>query len=246
VNNNFVIFSSGYNCEKFVEKNIDSVKNQTYKNFKHIIVDDASSDNTYKKIISIDTFNEFIYSNILNKGWLENSVKYLSPNVEDGDIIVILDLDDWLYDNNVLEKINNIYNETNCWTTYGTALQTNTNKEIYSIGYPRITIQHRTFRNGPWYWQHLRTFKSFLWKNLKDKSLRGPDGNYGKGAYDRAIGYPILEMSPPDKILYIPDILMYYNRNNNLNLDKVNRKVQKELCSHFQSLPMYDILERIL
>lgn len=243
--NKFVIFSSGYNCKSFVEKNIQSVKNQSYKNFKHIIVDDASTDNTYKKIMGIDPANAFVYSNILNKGWLGNAVKYLDPIIEDDDIIIILDLDDWFYDNNVLEKLNNIYNKKDCWTTYGTLIRSDDGKSYYNTGYPNNIIETRAYRKyKTWKWQALRTFKGFLWNSIKTDDLKTSEGDYAAGAYDRAIGYPILEMTPPEKNIYIPDILMVYNRNRKLNLDKVNRKKQRELCSHFQSLPPYDLLRR--
>ncbi len=36
-----------YNCEKHIEKCVDSLINQTYKNIEIIIVDDGSTDNTY-------------------------------------------------------------------------------------------------------------------------------------------------------------------------------------------------------
>ena len=39
------------NSEKNIQRCIDSVKNQTYKNIEHIIIDNVSSDDT-KKIIS--------------------------------------------------------------------------------------------------------------------------------------------------------------------------------------------------
>lgn len=46
-----------YNSEKYIEKTINSVRNQTYTNFELILVDDCSSDNSQeiiKKITKID------------------------------------------------------------------------------------------------------------------------------------------------------------------------------------------------
>ena len=39
-----------YNCEKTIRESIDSIVNQTYKNWELIICDDYSNDNTYKII----------------------------------------------------------------------------------------------------------------------------------------------------------------------------------------------------
>ena len=40
------IITPTYNCSKYIGETIESVLNQTYKNFEMIIVDDASTDNT--------------------------------------------------------------------------------------------------------------------------------------------------------------------------------------------------------
>ena len=42
----FVVTS--YNYEKYLSKTLESIKAQTYKNFEIIIVDDCSTDNSYK------------------------------------------------------------------------------------------------------------------------------------------------------------------------------------------------------
>ena len=42
-----------YNAEKFIAETISSVQNQSYKNWEHIIVDDASSDNSILVVDSL-------------------------------------------------------------------------------------------------------------------------------------------------------------------------------------------------
>ena len=44
------IIMPAYNCEEFIKETVDSVINQSYKNWELIIVDDCSSDNTAKII----------------------------------------------------------------------------------------------------------------------------------------------------------------------------------------------------
>ena len=42
-----------YNSEDILYKSINSIKNQTYKNWELIAVDDGSTDNTYKELKKI-------------------------------------------------------------------------------------------------------------------------------------------------------------------------------------------------
>ena len=43
-----------YNAEKFIAKTVQSVLNQTYKNFELILLDDGSTDNTEEIILSFN------------------------------------------------------------------------------------------------------------------------------------------------------------------------------------------------
>ena len=58
-----------YNCEKYIEENIQSILKQTYKNFEVIYINDGSNDNTpniIKKYEKIDNRIKVIDSE--NKG----------------------------------------------------------------------------------------------------------------------------------------------------------------------------------
>ena len=48
--NKISILMPVYNVEKYVDEAIESILNQTYKNFELIIVDDCSKDETYQHI----------------------------------------------------------------------------------------------------------------------------------------------------------------------------------------------------
>jgi len=237
----FVIFSAGYNCEDAIRKNLDSVNNQTYKNFVHIVVDDASIDNTQNEILKYKKENTIVYNNKTNYKWMTNARNFLKPS--NNDIVILLDLDDWFYNSYVLETLNNIYSKTGCWSTYGSFKRID--GKLFPRGaYPEEVCRNRSFRNYSWNWQAPRTFKGFLWNNIKDEDVRDPNGKYVDMAYDVSIAYPILEMTPPNKLLFIKDILMIYNDSRPINVHKINRKRQKMLANFFiNKKKRYDILE---
>lgn len=236
----FIIFSAGYNCGDAIEQHLTSVNNQTYKNYKHIIVNDASTDNTKNKILEYKNHNTIVYNNDTNCKWMSNAKNFLKPL--DDEVVVLLDLDDWLYNNQVLEKLNDIYSKTKCWSTYG-SLQRVNGDLFPRKEYPEYICETRSFRDYTWNWQAPRTFKGFLWNNILDEDVRDPKGNYVDMAYDVSIAYPILEMTPSDRLIFIEDILMIYNDSRPINVHKINRKRQKMLANFIKNKSRYSILE---
>lgn len=94
----------------FLQKCIESVLNQTYKNFKIIIVDDMSTDT------SVETIENYAHkdSRIIllenkrkryNGGSRNVAIEYASKNIN-FDYYLFLDSDDWWKNENVLKKIN--------------------------------------------------------------------------------------------------------------------------------------------
>ena len=59
---------SVYNGEKFLREAIDSILNQTYKNFEFIIINDGSTDNSINILKSYTDDRIIIIDNIENKG----------------------------------------------------------------------------------------------------------------------------------------------------------------------------------
>ena len=95
-----------YNGEKYLNKCIDSIKNQTYKNIEYIVIDGGSTDNTVNIVKSYgDIINVLIsekdegISDAFNKG-----IKYAT-----GEIIAILNSDDY-FNSDTLELVVDKYN----------------------------------------------------------------------------------------------------------------------------------------
>jgi len=106
--NKYVIIIPNYNNGMWLKKCIDSVLNQTYKNFKLIIIDDLSDDNSVDIIKSYKDDRIIFIKNKrkrYNGGSRNVGIDYALNNL-DFDYFCFLDSDDWWKDDDVLEDIN--------------------------------------------------------------------------------------------------------------------------------------------
>ena len=102
-----------YNGKTFLRNCIESILNQTYKNFELVIVDDLSNDTSIETIKSYDDDRIHLIQNKrkrYNGGSRNVGIEYALDNLE-FDYFCFLDSDDWWKDNKVLEDINKrLYN----------------------------------------------------------------------------------------------------------------------------------------
>lgn len=98
-----------YKNKTYLQNCIESVLNQTYKNFKLIIVDDMSNDTSIETIKSYKDDRIVLIQNKrkrYNGGSRNVGIEYALNNVV-FDYFCFLDSDDWWKDKNVLKNINN-------------------------------------------------------------------------------------------------------------------------------------------
>lgn len=93
------VIMSVYNDEKNIQNSIESILNQTYKNIELLLVDDGSTDNTYKIINSISDKRLKIFKNKANIG-LTKSLNFLI-NKTNSDFIARQDSDDISFDKRI-------------------------------------------------------------------------------------------------------------------------------------------------
>ena len=219
--NKFIILTPSFNNEEWVEYNVASILNQTYTNYEVIYIDDASTDNTHKKVMEVvgELSNWTVIKNPKNMGAMYNYFHNLNKYIKDNSEIVIhLDGDDWLYDETVLEKLNTFYNEKDCWMTYGGFIAWNGPDVEPTLPYPQSTEHpefihnNKMYRQDHWRASHLRTYRAFLLQAVKLEDLKSLiDGKYYWHASDLAWQYPCMEMCPKDKIQLIDFYAHVYN-----------------------------------
>lgn len=107
------IIIPAYNTSEYIGKCLDSIENQTYQNIEIIIIDDGSTDNTYEIIQdrAIATKKEYKVIRQQNSG--QSIARNRGLRAATGEFIVFVDSDDWLPNENDIEKmIDRIVNET--------------------------------------------------------------------------------------------------------------------------------------
>ena len=95
------VFMPVYNGEKYLKKSIESVLNQTFKEFEFIIVDDSSTDNSYsiiKEYAEID-YRIRIFQKP-NGGNVPKSWNFAMPYLK-GEFISYMSQDDWMSEDNL-------------------------------------------------------------------------------------------------------------------------------------------------
>jgi glycosyltransferase involved in cell wall biosynthesis len=243
--NRFKVFIPFYNVEKWIKKTIRSVKRQNYKNFECILVDDIAqqeieNDNRFRLIKN--TEKKFVLKNLCD------AIKDFAPDEED--IIVVVDGDDWLAKADVLSYLNNVYESQGCWLTYGSYMEYPSNtRGKFASKVPEYVINNNLFRNSAWMTSHLRTWKYGLWKNIDQaRSFIEPDvvdeDNHFANCWDLAYMFPLLELAGTH-IRYIPDILYVYNRQNPLNVDKLDHNLQLIMEQKIRNMKKYNPLNAI-
>lgn len=242
-----VVVSTFYNCEKYIENCIDSVASQDYDNYLHYLIDDASTDNTVLKVeeklktLSAELRNKFIFiKNKTNVGAVKNQVEIFRQLPADS-IVIILDGDDSLInDNSIFNFYNNLYSEGTEFT-YGSCWSMVDNIPLISQPYPEEIKKTKQYRNYRFNWgmpyTHLRTFRKHLIDNCEDSQFRDEHGQWYRAGGDGSVFYSLIEQADPNKVKCIQDIVYNYNDTNPLNDYKVNAEEQnrnaKKIVNNF-------------
>jgi len=237
MNTHFKILIPVRNAEKYIKNALVSVLDQDYDNYDVYITDDYSSDNT------ADVIEDFIYEYSLEDAFslklnttrqyaLHNLHDMIQVDCDDEDVFITLDGDDWLSNSYVLSRLNELYQDSDCWLTYGSyqVYPSGHDSSFHVDEYPKDIIESGDFRKDPkWRASHLRTFKAKLAKYLTKDDLSDEDGNFYRYAYDQALMFPMMEMAC-ERIRFVSDILYIYNDENPMNVHKVEPEEQIEMA----------------
>jgi len=217
-------------CEPYIAQCLDSVRQQTYPNWKAYVTVDGCKDRTYEKALEARGVDRRIHivrnSRRMFSLWnLIHAIKRSKAAPED--VIVNLDGDDWLARRDALEIIAETYSRYNCWVTYGSWISNVVDNKGRTRGmWPAYSEGTSEFRKTRWLATAVRTWKAWLWNKVNDRDLRDSTGEYYRVSEDQAVMLPLLEMSGTAKARHIPEALMVYNQ---LNPHADGRHMAKEM-----------------
>jgi FkbM family methyltransferase len=250
-----VIVSPFYNGQAYIADCILSVASQDYTNYRHILIDDCSSDNVHQVAqqtidgLPVHIRDRFtLIKNPVNQGAVKNQIDAIRK-LNDQAIIMLLDGDDQLVnDNSIFARYNAIYDGSTEFT-YGSCWSMVDNIPLISQPYPEEVKQRRDYRNHHFNWilpyTHLRTFKKHLMNNLPDALFQDPQGQWFKAGGDGAVFYALIEAADPNRVKCLQDIVYNYNDANPLNDYKVNaveQNVNARVISTRPKVKQYSVI----
>src|ERR1700730_9895546 len=203
------------NCggaEGYIDRCIASIRSQSIVDWEAYVTVDPCGDGTYRQAIETreDDARIDIHQNGIRQFSMLNLVRGIQRSrAAPEDVIVILDGDDWFATNEALRIIQDTYERTDCWMTYGSWLSDRA--QMYGQ-WPAYTVNTTDFRNHEWRGTAVRTWERWVWDLIDDRDLRDADGNYFRVTEDQATMLPMLEMSGTGRAIHIPEVLMIYNR----------------------------------
>ena len=228
-----VVISPFYNCANYIERCIQSVAQQDYDNYHHILIDDCSTDMSMAVAVESvyrlpkEVFSKFsVIRNDTNRGAVRNQIDAIRKITDDNAIVILLDGDDSLVNNNtIFSQYNTIYDGSTEFT-YGSCWSMVDNIPLIAQPYPEDVKRRKDYRNHHFNWimpyTHLRTFKKRLVNDLTDDLFTDDAGNWYKAGGDGSVFYALIEAADPNKVKCLQDVVYNYNDINPLNDYKVN------------------------
>lgn len=198
-----------YNGKTFFQNCIESILNQTYKNFELIIVDDCSTDTSVNTVESYNDKRIHLIKNRRKKyngGSRNVGIEYALDNL-DFDYFCFLDSDDWWINDKVLETINHrLYNH-----------------ELMTLGVQTVhksNENHHTRLNEAKCYEDLWSLNNNVWCTAWDKVIRKDKIVYfceSTLMEDRVWTYRLADNINFENVINSKEICYVWNRLNTTN-----------------------------
>lgn len=248
----FKIVSTGYKALEWLPRCIDSIAEQTYRNFDVVIADDASPGGAEARLIQQECrFRD----GTDGQRWLaicrDENVDVLRSQDEcihaictdDSDVIVIVDSDDFLLRPDSLEILAAHYDDS-VQMTYGSYEPVPPSATCPPARpFPPSVIRKRTFRHHVRtagqgvYYNHLRTYRYGLYRRIDPEVYFKRDGEWLRASVDTAVMLTCLELAG-DRHKVIGEKLLGYNSENPLSYWRIKPTEVHDADAYVLSRPV--------
>ena len=200
-----------------------------------------STDNSYDVALeAIDGDERFILiKNIEKKYKTKNFIDVINnnPNIDWDDVIIEIDGDDQLSDNFVLGLITKIYTNEDIWICGSKWMD----KDGVVGNYGKFNADKARIKS--WNFSHMRTYRAFLFRMIKDEDLKF-EGEYFKAGCDIGAGIPMLEMAGNSHFYYLDQVTYIYTWHENQSYSNTNsfgdKTLQSKIAGYVYKLPKYE------
>lgn len=225
---NLSIITPIYNTQKYLNRCLDSLINQTLKDIEIICINDCSTDNSLEILKEYQNKDKRIKIINLKENKKQGYARNIALNKANGEYIGFIDSDDWI-DLNYFEKLYTKAKEYDCDIALATNVRIGKNKYkkrlnikkeeiVYSLE-DKIRICNQWKNECP-------TNKIYKTKFLKDNNITFSEGCFceDKIFTTKAIYYS-------NKIISVPNIYYYYFENPTSTVNSKAKKHTKELIN---------------
>jgi glycosyltransferase involved in cell wall biosynthesis len=209
----FKIIVAGGPCEPYIHKCITSILEQDEQDFEILVALDPH-DNARDVVDSFMSDRIFGFVNREPRGSAWNMfIASTLRDIDDEDIIVTVDADDWLTDSKSLFHVKQVYDKhPETLVTHGSWVSSPSGFLGKDCQQPYTREEFRDIRHAQWKASHLRTMKYKVFKRIAVADFKDDNGKWFKGATDNSLMLPALEMAGYDRVKFIPEPIYTYNR----------------------------------
>jgi len=238
-----VILTGFYNAENYIERCLTTIQNQRHTDFTCYITHDHSTDN------SVEVVREFIKDDsrfvlveksekkLYQTGNFDTVIRN-NPNIKDNEVLIEVDGDDYLPNRDVFTRINEVYKNDEVWIANGSFKYSNNQP-----GFSQKQTGFDNLRNSRFTASHIRTWRAFLWRSIKEEDLRDDNGDYWQWSGDLCFMYPMLEMSGEKHYRFMDEINYVYNGENPINEHKIDMTMVNDHAFKIRSKKPYKKLQ---
>ena len=201
-----------YNGAKWIKRIFDSIRSQSYQNYRIIYVNDCSDDNTIAELNAYTKLNPNMNIMTINnqqRQWPAYSRYVACREVYNHEICLFLDGDDWLVDNDCLKTLNTVFQNPNIYATFGSMANAPWQFKKWKK-YNRANINDG---EGA-YFPHLRTTRASIAKAIPAYYMQTETGDWLHVCTDVALFMAVIEAVGHEGYVFLKNAFVHYNTSN--------------------------------